>query len=447
MTFFPHSEEDIKEMSDTLNIQSVDELFKAISEKNLNPVLDLPEPMSEEKVFSFMKRLSEKNTAGRAVSFAGGGIYDHYIPAAVDEISSRTEYYTAYTPYQAEVSQGTLQTIYEFQSMICSLTGMHAANASMYDGATALAEAILMAFSIRQKSDTVYISDGVNPRYKEVIKTYLSGLPYDIKYIPLLDNGQTDIDSIREKVSRKTGCVVFQNPNYFGVFEDISGKLDQYRADTGLLGICSVNPITQSIIKGGDELGFDIVTGEGQPLGMYPNFGGPLLGFMATTKKNMRKLPGRIVGESTDSNGQKCFVLTLQAREQHIRRDKATSNICSNQALCATRATVFMSLLGKNGMRELALTNMKNAGVLKEIFEEHSYKPVFDSNFFNEFTVKKDHLEKEYSLLCEKGVIPGILLRPILGEEFRDCMLVCATEKDFEYRCEILTKALKEVRA
>jgi len=445
MDFFSHSDEDVRKMMEELGVRHIDELFKDIDPEKLNPTLNLPEPMTEKEVSELLDKKAKKNCADDCISLAGGGVYDTYIPAVVDEIAGRGEFYTAYTPYQAEVSQGTLQVIYEFQSMICSLTGMETANASMYDGASALAEAVLMAFRQKKKADTVYIAKNISPFYRKVIKTYLSGLEFKIEEIPFKQNGLIDVEYLKGQDLKNASAIVLANPNFFGLFETEIEELKTIKKENKLLLIAQLNLLSQTLVKGGDELGFDIVAGEAQNMGNYPGFGGPLLGFLATTKKMLRKLPGRIVGLSGDVDGKRAYVLTLQAREQHIRRQSATSNICSNEALCATRATIYMALLGKQGLSQLALYNMERTQKLVEIFKANGFTQKFDSPYFNENVLYREGIDKDFERLTKNGLVCGIMLNPYHGEDFKDCILICGSEKLNDERLEDVSNILKEV--
>ena len=352
MSYIPHSEKDRLAMLNDIGIISGDtgELFSCIPPNLRASSFDLPEGRSEYEVIKQLTSLARKNKLD-LLNFVGGGFYDHYIPAAIDAIVSRSEFYTAYTPYQAEASQGTLQAIYEYQSCIARLTGMEASNASLYDGGTALYEAAMMAIRITGKNKII-MDGGVSPIYRKMLYCYTSNLSVEFVEVPVA-HGQPDREELIKYLDDKTAAVILQNPNFFGAIDDhtdIVGKCHE----KGVLVIQSVYPVALGILKTPAEMGVDIVTGEGQSLGIPLSFGGPYLGFMATTKKYVRKMPGRIVGATVDTKGRRSFVLTLQTREQHIRREKATSNICSNEALCALRALIYMTLVGKDGFQTLA---------------------------------------------------------------------------------------------
>ncbi|MCK9223569.1 MAG: aminomethyl-transferring glycine dehydrogenase subunit GcvPA [Candidatus Muirbacterium halophilum] len=445
MGFYPHSADDVRKMVEKLRINNVDELFSSINKKKLNPEINLPEPLTENEAFEELKKLANMNFSDM-ICFTGAGSYDHYVPAIVDEISGRSEFYTAYTPYQAEVSQGTLQTIYEFQSMICALTGMEVSNASMYDGASALAESIIVAMNQKKKSNIVLIPENINPDYVKVIYTYIAGLDINVVRVPINKNGLLDINFLKNYQNiGQVGALVVQNPNFFGLMETQIDEIIKFKQENSIMLIGVVNPITLPVFKTAPDIDYDILTGEAQPLGMYRSFGGPYIGFIATKEKYLRKLPGRIVGMTDDTEGNRCFVLTLQAREQHIRRDKATSNICSNQALCATRAAVFMSVLGKQGMKELAFVNIQKARELMEILLKKGFELKYNGTFFNEFVVYCKNAADIHEKLLKKGIMLGIKLEDSSFLNMKDCLLICATEKSSLKNFEKLEKALDEV--
>lgn len=367
---------------------SAQELFSAIPETaRLKRKLDLPPALSEMELAAYMRDLSGKNSnLDEYACFLGAGAYDHYIPSLVGNLTARQEFYTAYTPYQPEISQGTLQAIFEFQTMVCELTGMEISNASMYDGATALAEAAAMACQHTGR-DEVLIANTVHPESRDVLKTY-AGFK-GIKVIEIgYENGRIDGNELQSHLNDRTAAVIIQSPNFFGIIEDVEEAAELAHKQKALL-IASVDPISLGILKSPGESNADIVVGEGQSLGNSMNFGGPYLGFMAASKQLMRKLPGRIVGETTDIEGKRAFVLTLQTREQHIRREKATSNICSNQALNALAATIYMTVLGKQGLKEVAELCLHKAHYLNaQLIRSGKFKPVFTAPFFKEFVVE-----------------------------------------------------------
>ncbi|MBN1232028.1 MAG: aminomethyl-transferring glycine dehydrogenase subunit GcvPA [Candidatus Coatesbacteria bacterium] len=436
MDFIPHSEEDRKNMLKKIGISDIEELFSSIPEKfRLKEPLKLPKPISEAELDSFFSDFENK----KVVSFMGAGAYDHLIPSAIDPIVSRGEFFTAYTPYQAEVSQGTLQAIYEFQSLIAHLTGLEAANASMYDGASAAAEAALMAQHINDNKEIILIND-IHPGYIKVIKTFLQGLEIDIL--------EMNLDEWKEwhnkNPENKICSLVVQQPTFYGTIKNLEGLADQVHSHDGIF-IMIVNPISLALLKTPAEWGADIAIGEGQPLGMPLSFGGPYLGFFSCLKKYVRKMPGRIVGMTKDSYGKRGFVLTLQTREQHIRREKATSNICSNQALCALRATVYLSLLGPKGLKEVAEQSAKKAHFLSnELSMLKDLSLPEKEPFFNEFVLRLScDAETIFQNGLKQGIIPGIPLSKFFNDRKND-ILIAVTERKTKEDLERLIKFFRE---
>jgi glycine dehydrogenase subunit 1 len=419
----------------------MDGLFDCIPAELRALSFDLPEGKSEYEVIRQLKGLAKKNATG-LTTFIGGGFYDHYIPAAVDALVSRSEFYTAYTPYQAEASQGTLQAIYEYQSCICRLTGMDAANASLYDGGTALYEAAMMAIRITGRNKII-MDGGVSPIYRKMMYCYTSNLEIDFVEIPV-SHGQSDRGQIDEVLDDKTAAVILQNPNFFGAVDDHSDVVEKCHSK-GALVIESVYPLSLGLLKTPAEMGADIVTGEGQSLGIPLSFGGPYLGFMATKSSFVRKMPGRIVGATLDSEGRRSFVLTIQTREQHIRREKATSNICSNEALCALRALIYMSLAGKEGLKKVALLCADKAEYAKERLGAIKGVDVKRSSpTFNEFVVKLPRNPNEIiGKLVSKGIAPGFPLGRYY-EDLGDYMLIAVTEKRSKHEIAMLAEELEE---
>lgn len=386
-SYILNTEKQQQNMLAELGMDSIQDLFADIPEPvRLSRDLDLPPALSEMELTTYMRELAKKNAnLDDYTCFLGAGAYDHFIPSAVGNLIARQEFYTAYTPYQPEISQGTLQAVFEFQTMICELTGMDIANASMYDGATALAEAVSMACQQTRRNE-VLVANTVNPESRAVIKTYAKFKGIIVKEIGYT-NGSIDISSLEAACSDQTAAVIVQNPNFFGIIEDVGTAAELAHKHKALL-IASVDPISLALLKSPGELNADIVVGDGQCLGNPISFGGPGLGFMATSKKLMRKMPGRIVGETTDHQGKRAFVLTLQTREQHIRRDKATSNICSNQALNALSASIYMTMLGKQGLKEVATLCLNKAHYLQDqLLQSGKFKPLFTAPFFKEFVV------------------------------------------------------------
>ena len=426
MSYVPHTQEEIGQMLKTIGISSVEELFKDIPGSLRAKSFDLPPGETEFEVTGRLKKLAAKNATG-LVNFVGAGFYDHFIPAAVDALVSRSEFYTAYTPYQPECSQGWLQAIYEYQTMICELTGLDVSNASLYDGGTALYEAAMMAVRSTGRNKII-VDSGVNLIYRTMLYSYTSNLSVEFVEIPVV-HGQSSRDELVKHLDDKTAAVIMQNPNFFGAVDDHSdvvGRVHKF----GSLAIASVYPISLGMLKSPGEMGFDIATGEGQSLGIPLSFGGPYLGFMAARQELVRQMPGRIVGATVDTDGKRGFVLTLQTREQHIRREKATSNICSNEALCALRAAVFMALIGKEGLKELAEHNYRNAEFAKEALSKVPGVEVKHSSpTFNEFTVLLPRPANEVVYrMIDKGFAPGFPL----GKFYKgmdNYLLVAVTEK------------------
>ena len=442
MNYIPHSDADRAEMLRSIGISSgnITELFKGIPEELRSSSFDLPLGKSEFEVEKYIKSLSRKNTV-ELINFVGGGFYDHYIPAAIDAIVSRSEFYTAYTPYQSEASQGTLQAIYEYQSSICRLTDMEVSNASLYDGGTALFEAAMMA--IRETGRGKIIMDGgVNPIYRKMMYSYTTNLSIEFVETPV-SHGQSDRREIKKYLDDKTAAVILQNPNFFGAIDDHSDISRECHA-LGALVIESVYPISLGVLKSPGEMGIDIAVGEGQSLGIPLSFGGPYLGFMASRKKFVRKMPGRIVGLTRDARSRKGFVLTLQTREQHIRREKATSNICSNEALCALRALIYMSLIGKDGLKKVAELCMAKCEYAKERLEKIKGVEVKRSSpTFNEFIIK---LPKDPNVIIEKLIKKKIAAGFPLGRYYKDMadyMLISVTEKRTKQEIDLLSEELE----
>jgi glycine dehydrogenase subunit 1 len=399
--------------------------------------------MSEMELIRKFNALGKKNETTTDVnSFLGGGVYDHFVPAAVDHILIRPEFHTAYTPYQAEVSQGTLQFIYEYQTMICELTGMEIANASMYDGSTAAAEAILMAVRATRKNKAV-IAGSINPVYLNVIKVYTEGIGIELVVVPQKD-GLVDLDALKQVVDDNTACVLLQTPNFLGNIEDAFAVEEITHSAKKALFIVACNPISLALLNSPAEFKADIVVGEGQPLGNAQNFGGPLFGFFATTTKLQRQMPGRIVGATLDADGKRSYSLTLQAREQHIRRAKATSNICSNQSLCTLAAVTHLSLMGADGLTEVATQSTTKAHYLaNEINKLEGFELAFDAPFFNEFAVKTSIPAKDViSKLHTQNIFAGIDLS-YMGLD--NHLLIAVTETKSKVQLDSFVKALAEV--
>jgi glycine dehydrogenase subunit 1 len=445
MTYVPNTENDRKEMLKQIGVENFENLIECIPESiRLKDELKLPPPLSELQLTKLLTDLSaQSKNASQIISFLGGGAYDHFIPAVVDHIISRSEYYTAYTPYQAEVSQGTLQSIYEFQSLICELTGMDVANASMYDGATAVAEVALLAHAETQR-DEILVAGSLNPSYKEVLLTYCRSIKLKVQTL-LSKDGLIDLEEVRRNISEKTACVIVQNPNFFGLIENIE-EIEASAHSVGALLVLVCDPISLGILKTPGEYNADIAVGEGQALGNNLSFGGPYLGYFACKQNLVRRMPGRIVGATTDTQGRPGFVLTLQTREQHIRREKATSNICTNQALCALASCVYLSLLGKFGTRKVALLCLqKSHYAMDEITQIDGFKKKFDAPFFKEFVVETPIPPKKIiKSLIKRNLFAGIDLARF-DRKLKNCLLVCVTEKRTKEEIDYLGDELRKL--
>jgi glycine dehydrogenase subunit 1 len=449
MTYIPHSPKERDAMLAAIGVKSLEDLFKDIPGKHRFPKLNLPPALTEMDAAAEMGDLSigNENIRTDLVSFLGAGAYNHYIPAAVDHILRRGEFYTAYTPYQPEISQGTLQTIFEYQSLICALTGMEVSNASHYDGATAVAEAANMAYAqFHGKRNKVVLSPTVHPQYRETIRTYVQGMDLELAG----DDPKADLDAgpeaLETLIDENTALVIVQYPDFFGRVYDFT-KLIELAHAKGALVCVAANPTALALFKTPGEMGADIVVGEGQPLGIPLSFGGPYLGFFTTRKQYIHKMAGRLVGETVDNRGQRAFVLTLTAREQHIKRERAISNICSNQGLMALAAAVYLSLLGQTGLRQVAdLCYQKAHYAAEKINNVKGYSLCFNTPFFHEFSVccPKPVAEINDHLL-EHGFLGGY----DLGQDYpslKNHMLIAVTEMNTKDEIDALVDLLAEVK-
>jgi len=446
MRYLPNTDRDRKAMLEAIGAKSVAELFADIPEQTrLKRELDLPAPMAEQQLRAYVGGLAAQNwNVNDYTCFLGAGAYDHYIPAAVSQIMSRNEFYTAYTPYQPEVSQGTLQSIYEYQTMIAELTGMDVANASMYDGASATAEAILLAMATNRRHHVV-ISHGVQPNVLNVCKTYTGGQGVTFSEAPIKACGTTDVAKTAELITDETACVIVQYPNFFGVVEPLD-ELAAAAHSKGALFVVNANPIALGLLKAPGQCGADVVCGEGQPLGLPLSFGGPYLGYFACLEKFQRRMAGRLSGVTVDNRGQRAFVLTLQTREQHIRREKATSNICSNQALCALAAGAYMALMGKQGIREVANQCLQKAHYAQQqIAKLPGFEPAFGGAFFNEFVFKTPVEPAKLQAELAKHKILGPIDLGRFYPEFSGLAMFAVTEKRTKAEIDSLVAALEVV--
>lgn len=447
MSYIPNTGQDQRAMLDVIGVNAVEDLFDPIPEQVRFPDLDLPEGMSELEVGGLLQRLAAENVSvAEQACFLGAGAYHHYVPAVVDTILRRGEFLTAYTPYQAEVSQGTLTTIYEFQSLIATLADMEVVNASMYDGASALAEAVLMSARITRR-DKVLLSNAIHPEYRDVVRTYVQGLEMSVEEVAYdAATGQTAPASVEALLDDDTACLAIGYPNFFGGIEDLATVTDLAH-EAGALLIAVANPIALGLLKAPGSFGADIVVGEGQPLGVPLQFGGPYLGLFATRKEHMRQMPGRLIGQTTDTEGRRGYVMTLQAREQHIRREKATSNICTNEALVALAATVYLAAMGSSGLRRVAeLCYHKAHYAAERITSLDGYERMFDGPFFHEFVVQTPIPPREVNAaLQERGVVGGFDLGRFY-DELDGAMLFCVTEVNTRDQIDNLADALSQIR-
>jgi len=432
-------------MLNRIGLSSLKELFLTIPEDvKLNRDLNIPGSKTESELISYFESLSKKNTGSDYLSFLGGGAYPHIIPFLVDYLSSRGEFVSPYTPYQPEVSQGTLQVIFEFQTLICQLTGMDIANASMYEGASGAAEAVLMGHRLKGKPK-VLLAGPVHPQYQEVINTYTKNLGILVEDVPYTDDGSADLDELEQKMDDQTSAIVTQSPNFFGVIEDLEKISGIAHKNEALSVVVISEPVSLGLLEPPGSLGADIVTGEAQSFGIPLSYGGPYLGFMACNQEFIRQFPGRIAGETVDVEDRRGYVLTLSTREQHIRREKATSNICTNQALCALRATIFLETLGKDGIRELALQNIQKANyALEECCKIAGVQKKFSRAIFNEFVLEFGKPAASVNqFLLDKGIIGGLDLDPFFPE-LKNCALFCVTETHTKDKIDRLVKGIEE---
>ncbi len=444
MRYFPNSKESIKAMLDSVGVKSLEELFSSIPRSNLTKdKVYFGKSLSEPELIDYFKKLESENKIREYKIFLGGGSYYHFIPEVVNYLSQKGEFVTPYTPYQPEVSQGTLQATFEYQTMISDLTGMEFSNASLYDGATAAAEGLLLAWRVTRKNKFL-IAKSLHPEYIETIKTYVKNLNIELDYIEYDESGRVSSEDFNKKYGEEIGGVLIQSPNFFGIIEDYSWIKEKIGNNKTLLITVIAEALSLGILKPPADYGADVAVGEAQSFGLYPSFGGPSLGFITTSnKKFLWEMPGRIVGETVDAEGNKGFVLTLSTREQHIRRERATSNICSNQAWCVIRASIFLAAYGKRGLRELAKQNIIKANYAKERLKETGIRVRFNAPIFNEFIIEVNSSEDVYKKLLDKKIIAGIPLKWFYPED-ETGLLLTFTEVNTEEEIEELVKALEE---
>jgi glycine dehydrogenase subunit 1 len=444
-SYLPHTPEARRAMLETIGVATAADLFRDIPVRlRLRRGLRLPEALTEPELRRRLQKLAAANAnTEEYCCFLGAGAYDHYIPSVVDEVLRRAEFYTAYTQYQAEISQGYLQALWEYQSLICLITGMEVANASLYDGGVAVAEAAMMACNVARRTDIV-VARTVHPHYRSVLKTYLKDRNYQLQTVDF-DDGVTEPGRLAVVANQNTAAVVIQSPNFFGAVEDIRQAAAIVHARGAYLIVCA-DPLSLGVLEAPGRLGADIVVGEGQPLGTPLTFGGPYLGYLATTAKLTRKMPGRIIGQTTDKQGNRGFVLTLQAREQHIRRDKATSNICSNEALCALAAAVYLNAVGKKGLPEVAGQCLQKAYyAYNTLTGIAGCEAVFGAPFYKEFAVRLGKpVAAVNQALLRKGIIGGLNLEKYFPE-LTGCMLLCVTEKRSKNEIDRLAREMEAI--
>jgi len=442
MDFIPNTDEDRKLMLKEIGIKKISDLFKDIPSKLLlKDSLRIPKGLSEIEVKELLRKISERNRVNFSY-FLGAGSYKHFIPSVVNHIVSRSEFYTSYTPYQAEISQGMLQAIYEYQTMICELTGMDVSNASMYDGASALAESCIMAANITKRKE-ILISKTVHPHYRAVVKTYCKA--HSLSFVEIdFNNGVTSVNKLNAKINDKTAAFLVQSPNFFGFIENLEEIERVVHSCGALFNVCVVEPTSLGILKSPGFFNADIFVGEGQSFGNSVNFGGPYLGIMATKQEYVRYLPGRIVGRTVDKDGEKGYILNLQAREQHIRREKASSNICSNEALNALAAAVYLAALGKVGLRKVGELCLQKAHYLVDELIKAGFEIKFNAPFYNEFVVKVDSAKKVNSELLNGGIVGGLELGKYYPE-LGDCLLFCVTELNKREEIDRLVEVLRNL--
>ncbi|NMC21834.1 MAG: aminomethyl-transferring glycine dehydrogenase subunit GcvPA [Thermogutta sp.] len=443
MAYLPQSEDDIKRMLEAVGVASVEDLFSHIPpDVRFSGRLNLPPALSEAALQQHMEGLAARNSGtDRTVSFLGGGCYDHFIPAAVDFVASRSEFYTSYTPYQPEVSQGNLQALFEYQTLIARLFGMDVSNGGLYDGATAAAEAVLMAIAARSGKRKVLVPETLHPEYRRVLQTYTANVEISLSTLSA-PRGRLDAETVAKQCDAKTACVVIQQPNFFGCVEPLDALI-RAAHEAGVPAVVVADPISMGLLKRPGDLGADLVAAEGQALGIPQQWGGPFLGILACREQFLRRMPGRIAGQTTDRNGKRCWVLTLQTREQHIRREKATSNICTNQHLMAVRAAVYLALLGPHGLRKAAHLCLHKARYAAKAWTEGTgLKLAFEAPFFKEFVLRAENAA-EAARLQERALEAGFFAGTALGQwypDLQDAILLAVTEQRTREQIDALAR-------
>jgi glycine dehydrogenase subunit 1 len=427
MDFISNKNSQNKEMLEAIGVSKLEELFESIPEKLRLPPPEHDDGLSEYEVLCLMEELAKKNTFTQLVSYLGAGAYEHHVPALVSAVTSKSEFLTSYTPYQAEASQGMLQLIFEFQSAICALTGLDVSNASLYDGASACAEALLMTLRLQKEKNRVIIAGSLNPSYRGVVDQYLQSHHTEIVTVPFKEDGSLNLDELEKALDTTTAGILIQSPNFFGILEDVK-SITAKAKEKDILSILCANPLSYGLFASAGDLGVDIAVGDCQPFGLPLHFGGPYVGYIACRSDLVRQLPGRIIGETVDTEKRRGFVLTLQAREQHIRREKATSNICTNQALAALACLVAILWYGRKGIPKLALTNYQRTQYLKQKLEALGYKTLGGENVFNEFAISfNKNAEDVQKQFLKHEIEPGLSLG-VFYPELRDYFLVSVTE-------------------
>jgi glycine dehydrogenase subunit 1 len=440
MRYIPCSEADRKAMLAAMGLDSIEQLFSGIPEGlRLRRLLAIPAALSEPELLDYFQRAAAANSTPHS-SFLGAGVYRHHIPVVVDALISRSEFYTAYTPYQAEIAQGTLQAIFEFQTYMTQLTGMEVANASLYDGSTAVTEAVLMAHRIT-KRNRVLVAKTVHPEYRAVMATYARNLGLEIEPVHYAASGQLDLSALDAALNDTVACVVLQSPNFFGTIEDTAAVAALAKARNALTVVNVCEALSLGILRPPEQA--DIVVGEAQSLGIPMSFGGPHVGFLATRDRFVRQMPGRLVGQGKDQQGRRAFVLTLSTREQHIRREKATSNICTNQSLCALMATIYLAMLGPGGLRDACVQNLQKTDyAVRRIQERTPHEILFGAPRFNEFVVRLQAPSSRFEKLKEANIVPGLGLERFYPE-LENCLLVCVTEATRREEIDALVEGLQ----